>query len=61
MQRIDQRYAVDIETVVAIWGMESNFGSSMGSRNVIRSLATLAYEGRRPDFAQSELLCELRM
>jgi len=59
LQQIDQRYAVDAETVVAIWGMESNFGSTMGSRNVIRSLATLAYEGRRPDFAQGELLAAL--
>lgn len=59
LQRIDQRYAVDAEAVVAIWGMESNFGSTMGSRNVIRSLATLAYEGRRPDFAQGELLAAL--
>lgn len=59
LQRIDQRYSVDAEAVVAIWGMESNFGSNMGSRNVIRSLATLAYEGRRPDFAQGELLAAL--
>lgn len=61
LQRIDQRYAVDAEAVVAIWGMESNFGVNMGSRNVIRSLATLAYEGRRPDFAQTELLVALRI
>jgi membrane-bound lytic murein transglycosylase B len=33
--------------------MESNFGSFQGNKSVIRSLATLAYEGRRPEFAQA--------
>ncbi|MDF3931451.1 lytic murein transglycosylase [Pseudomonas citronellolis] len=61
LQRIDSRYTVDAEAVVAIWGMESNFGSNMGERNVIRSLATLAYEGRRPDFAQAQLLAALQI
>ncbi|WP_374439268.1 lytic murein transglycosylase [Pseudomonas panipatensis] len=61
LQRIDGRYAVDAEAVVAIWGMESNFGSQMGDKNVIRSLATLAYEGRRPDFAQSQLISALQI
>lgn len=61
LQRIDSRYAVDAEAVVAIWGMESNFGSNMGERNVIRSLATLAYEGRRPEYAHGQLLSALRI
>lgn len=58
---IEQRYGVEPQTLVAVWGMESNFGQIMGSRSVIRSLATLAYEGRRPGFAQSQLIAALQI
>ena len=61
LQRIDNTYGVDREAVVAIWGMESNFGQQMGSKNVIRSLATLAYEGRRPDFGRDQLIAALQI
>ncbi|SDO01448.1 lytic murein transglycosylase [Pseudomonas jinjuensis] len=61
LRQIDARYAVDAEAVVAIWGMESNFGVHMGDKNVIRSLATLAYEGRRPEFARSQLVAALQI
>lgn len=61
LQRIDTAYGVDREAVVAIWGMESNFGQQMGSKNVIRSLATLAYEGRRPDFGRDQLIAALQI
>ncbi|KJJ97457.1 murein transglycosylase [Pseudomonas sp. 21] len=61
LQRIDATYGVDREAVVAIWGMESNFGQQMGSKNVIRSLATLAYEGRRPDFGRDQLIAALQI
>ncbi|MFR0693346.1 lytic murein transglycosylase [Enterobacterales bacterium AE_CKDN230030158-1A_HGKHYDSX7] len=61
LQRIQDTYGVERETVVAIWGMESNFGQQMGSKNVIRSLATLAYEGRRPDFGRDQLIAALQI
>lgn len=61
LQRIDSTYGVDREAVMAIWGMESNFGQQMGSKNVIRSLATLAYEGRRPDFGRDQLIAALQI
>lgn len=61
LQRIETTYGVDREAVVAIWGMESNFGQQMGSKNVIRSLATLAYEGRRPDFGRDQLIAALQI
>lgn len=41
--------------------MESNFGQFQGSKSVIRSLATLAYEGRRPQFAQDQLIAALQI
>ncbi|RON60758.1 lytic murein transglycosylase [Pseudomonas fluorescens] len=58
---IEQRYGVDRRAIVAFWGMESNFGSFQGSKSVIRSLATLAYEGRRQDFAHAQLLAALQI
>ncbi|TBV18184.1 lytic murein transglycosylase, partial [Phytopseudomonas dryadis] len=59
--QIEQRYGVDAEVLVAIWGLESNFGSNIGSHNVVRSLATLAYEGRRQAFWRSQLLAVLQI
>lgn len=61
LDSIEKRYGVDRQTLVAIWGLESNFGRVMGSRSVIRSLATLAYEGRRPQFARDQLLAALQI
>ena len=54
-------YGVDSDVVLAIWGMESNFGGNRGSIPVIESLATLAYEGRRRDFAEEQLIAALRI
>ncbi len=59
LSAIERRYGVDRNTLVAIWGLESNFGNIMGDKSVIRSLATLAHEGRRPSFAKSQLLAAL--
>lgn len=61
LERIEQRYAVDGEVLVAIWGLESNFGSNIGNHSVIRSLATLAFEGRRQAFWRSQLLAVLQI
>ena len=58
---IERRYGVDRGAVLAIWGMESNFGANRGSMPVIESLATLAYEGRRRAFAEEELVAALRI
>lgn len=59
LHAIEQRYGVDRHMLVAIWGMESNFGDNIGSKDVIRSLATLAWHGRRADFARRQLLAAL--
>ena len=61
LDRIEQRYGVDRQVLVSVWGMESNFGAFQGNNSVIRSLATLAYEGRRPEFAHSQLLAALKI
>lgn len=61
LSRIEQRYGVASEVLVAIWGLESNFGGNIGNHNVVRSLATLAYEGRRQAFWRSQLLAVLQI
>ncbi|MDH0749010.1 lytic murein transglycosylase, partial [Pseudomonas sp. GD03842] len=61
LNAIEQRYGVDRQALVAVWGMESSFGQFQGTQSVIRSLATLAYEGRRPQFAQDQLIAALQI
>ncbi len=61
LERVRQRYGVPPEYVVAIWRVESGFGSNFGSFNVVESLATLAYAGRRQPFWKAELLAALRL
>jgi len=58
---IEKRYGVQARFVVALWGIESGFGTSMGSYPVVASLATLAWEGRRAAFFRGELLNALRI
>ena len=58
---IVDRYQVPAEVLVAFWGMESGFGQIQGGDDVIRSLATLAAEGRRKQFAEDELIGALRI
>ena len=61
LQQLEERYGVDRQILVSVWGMESNFGQFQGSKSVIRSLATLAYEGRRPAFAHDQLIAALQI
>lgn len=58
---IETKYGVDRHYIAAIWGMETNYGSYMGNKNVIRSLATLAHTGERRSFGQSQLLAALKI
>ncbi|HTQ14834.1 MAG TPA: lytic murein transglycosylase [Rhizomicrobium sp.] len=57
----EQRYGVPREILVAIWGMESNYGSAMGHYNMFEALATLAYDGPRTEYARKELIDALKM
>lgn len=60
-RRMEQRYGVPAEVIVAIWGIESNYGGNFGDFSTLEALATLAYDGRRSDFARGELLAALRI
>ena len=55
------RYGVPPGVLVAIWGMESNYGSNVGSTPTIDALATLGFDGRRADWARGELLAALKI
>lgn len=56
-----KKYGVPASYIVALWGKESSFGSYMGGFSIIRSLTTLAYEGRRANFFRDELIRALRI
>lgn len=58
---ISKKYEVPGRLIVAIWGMESNFGRFTGTRPTIQALATLAWEGRRGAFFTSELMHALQI
>jgi lytic murein transglycosylase len=59
--RIEEAYGVPGEVLVAIWGLETDFGVNIGKFPTIRSLATLAYDCRRSDTFRAELLDALRI
>lgn len=56
-----QQYGVPPQYIVALWGMESNFGQLQGREDIISALATLAFEGRRETFFTNELIAALKM
>ncbi|MCZ7641682.1 MAG: lytic murein transglycosylase [Pseudorhodoplanes sp.] len=61
LSRIERQFGVPGEVVVAIWGLETDFGAVMGRQSVIRSVATLAHDCRRTERFQGELLDVLRI
>jgi lytic murein transglycosylase len=61
LARIEETYGVPGEVLVAIWGLETDFGVNIGKFSTIRSLATLAYDCRRSDMFKAELLDALRI
>lgn len=61
LQQVSQRYGVPIETVVAVWGVESNFGNISGRYPLVQALGTLSCEGRRQAYFRSEFFTTLRI
>jgi lytic murein transglycosylase len=59
--RIEQTYGVPGPILVAIWGLETDFGVNQGNFSVIRALASLAYDCRRSEKFQAELIDALRI
>lgn len=61
LKRIEDKYGVPGPVIVAIWGLETDYGVNQGKLNVVRSVATLAYDCRRTDKFQAELTDALRI
>ncbi|WP_254445840.1 lytic murein transglycosylase [Ruegeria arenilitoris] len=61
LTRIEATYGVEKEVVTAIWGLETSFGTYRGSDQTIRSLATLAFDARRAQFFETQLIAALQI
>lgn len=61
LQRIGNEYGVQPRFIVALWGVESNFGSFTGNFPVIDALSTMAYDGRREAFFRQETMAALQI
>ncbi len=61
LANLQSRFGVPKEILVAIWGIETNYGAQMGSYNMFEALATLGYDGRRADFGRRELIAAMTM
>jgi len=59
--RVEQRYGVPAPILIAIWGHETSYGAVRGNFDLARSLATLAWEGRRRDLFETELVDLLKI
>ncbi|MEM7428946.1 MAG: lytic murein transglycosylase [Pseudomonadota bacterium] len=60
LKQIEAKYGVPSHYLVAVWGMETNYGQKKGDYHVIRSLATLGYKGRRK-FGRQQLMAALKI
>ena len=58
---IEENFSVDKEILLALWGIETNFGKHVGKMDIISSLATLSFDKRRSEFFSSELLTLLKL
>lgn len=61
LRRVEQRYGVDAATVVAVWGVESNFGQTFGRYPLVQALGTLSCHGRRQAYFRGEFYATLRI
>jgi len=61
LEAVQVRFKVSPRVVVAIWGLETNYGGFTGNFNVVESLATLAWDGRRATYFRNELMAALKI
>ncbi|MBW6397611.1 lytic murein transglycosylase [Roseomonas sp. HJA6] len=61
LRRIEARFRVSPRVIVAIWGVETNFGGNTGGFKVVEALSTLAWEGRRASYFRNELFAALKI
>jgi membrane-bound lytic murein transglycosylase B len=61
LEEVGRKYGVQPRFIVALWGIETNFGQNQGGFSVVQALATLAYDGRRSSYFRGELLNALKI
>lgn len=61
LNKVSEKYGVQPQFIVALWGIETSYGNNTGGFDVVSSLATLAYDGRRAKFFRSELMNALKI
>jgi lytic murein transglycosylase len=61
LSAIETRYGVPAPLLLALWGIETSYGANAGSFDLVRSLATLAWEGRRRALFERELIASLKL
>ena len=61
LNRVSQAYGIPVETVVAVWGVESNFGQISGKYPLLQALGTLSCEGRRQSYFRGEFFATMRI
>ena len=61
LHEIGQKYGVQPRFIVALWGIETNYGKNTGGYSIVNALATLAFDGRRSQYFRTELLNALRI
>lgn len=61
LRRVEQAYGVPAETVVAVWGVESNYGDISGRYPLLQALGTLSCEGRRQSYFRGEFFATMRI
>jgi len=59
--KVSKAYGVEPEVIVALWGVETNYGTITGGFDVVNALATLAHDGRRSDYFRGELMHALQI
>lgn len=61
LRRLELRYGVDPTVLMAIWGMETSYGTVTGSTDLLNALASLGYYGRRRDLFENEFVAALKL
>lgn len=61
LAKVEKEYGIPASVLVAFWGLESDFGTNTGKHNILRAIATLAYDCRRSDYFRVQLFDALRI
>ena len=61
MDKVNNKFNVDKEILIALWGIETNFGVNKGKVDIISALSTLSFDNRRPEYFEKELIILLKL